>query len=540
MSTINSNFQIVFVSVVFILCTFFGHAAPPHQHNANYKTASNDGAESLQNYIGNMALTDIELKKLAQFAIVWCHNNALILRPIGKEDRVDIAEFAPISLFPSPFPRDAFDRAMKVQEAMNLLYFRVARDHDFLMNAYKDTIRSDEFIAKLVGIVKEVQEEGIRQPITLMLQRADYLLNVVEDNETKEVKYEPKQVEVNTGAIGGMGLKRRTTELHRRMIEKVGLDASTERVPENRPDAALVDALHMAWELFGDPDAILVKLEAIASPFVYDGRYNDEELAKKSGNRIKVESYSLSDKSERENSTKRLQLDMEDFSLRLDGRRVAVVYSGQSALGCNHIGEAGMEFRRIIERSTAIKVPSLAIAISSSKKVQQMLAMPGALERFFPNPEDAATVADIRATFAGLWGLEHNDEKTQRIIQDAIENPGNYVLKPNKECGGNNFYDEEIAEKLKEFTPTERAAHILMQKLQPMVVKNYLVRPFNEPKLEDVIPELGVYGFLLGNLHDGRVLHNAHQGYHFRTKLSHVNEAGISAGFGYYDTAYLF
>ncbi|KAI3413297.1 hypothetical protein GPALN_010795 [Globodera pallida] len=539
MSTINSKFPIVFVSVVFILCTFFGHGALPHQHNANDKTASNDSAESLQNYIGNMALTEIELKKLAQYAIVWCHNNALILRPKGNEGRVDIAEFAPISLFPSPFPRDAFDRAMKVQKAMNLLYFRVARDHDFLMNAYKDTIRSDKFIAKLVGIVKEVQEEGIRQPITLMLQRADYLLNVVVDNETKEVKYEPKQVEVNTGAVGGMGLKRRTTELHRRMIEKVGLDASTERVPENRPDAAVVDALHMAWELFGDSEAILVNLVPSTSPFIFEGRYIDEELAKKSGDKIKVENYSLGDKSERQNSTKRLQLDMEDFSLRLDGRRVAVVYSGQSVLGCYH-DEVGIEFRRIIERSTAIKVPSLAVAISSSKKVQQMLAMPRALERFFPNPEDAATVADIRATFADLWGLEHNDEKTQRIIQDAIENPGNYVLKPNRECGGNNFYDEEIAEKLKEFTPNERAAHILMQKLQPMVVKNYLVRPFDEPKLEDVIPELGVYGFLLGNLHDGRVLHNAHQGYHFRTKLSHVNEAGISAGFGYYDTAYLF
>uniref|UniRef100_A0A183C7X1 Secreted protein n=1 Tax=Globodera pallida TaxID=36090 RepID=A0A183C7X1_GLOPA len=104
MSTINS--PIVFVSVVFLLCTFFGHGAPPHQHNADDKTGSNDGAESLQNYIGNMALTEIELKKLAQFAIVWCHNNALILRPKGNEGRVDVAEFAPISLFPSPvFPR---------------------------------------------------------------------------------------------------------------------------------------------------------------------------------------------------------------------------------------------------------------------------------------------------------------------------------------------------------------------------------------------------------------------------------------------------
>uniref|UniRef100_A0A183C8Y2 FABP domain-containing protein n=1 Tax=Globodera pallida TaxID=36090 RepID=A0A183C8Y2_GLOPA len=52
-----------------------------------------------------------------------------------------------------------------------------------------------------------------------------------------------------------------------------------------------------------------------------------------------------------------------------------------------------------------------------------MLALLGALGRFLPNPEGmyAAPVADIKATFAGLWELEHNDEKTQRIIQKPEE-----------------------------------------------------------------------------------------------------------------------
>ncbi|KAL3087210.1 hypothetical protein niasHS_009090 [Heterodera schachtii] len=529
MAKFNFAFGSALLVVLFeICCVNFADATQPNEDD-------NEAKDQL------LAIGAFELKRMAQYAIEWCHNNALILRRKGDEgNRGDAALFPPLTLFPSPFPRDAFEQALKAQKAMNLLYFRVARDYEFLMNAYKDVIKGDEHIAKLVDILKKVHEEGIRQPITVMLQRADYLLDLVGNNETNEVKYEPKQVEVNTGAIGATGLKRRTTEFHRRMLKKsTGMDATTANIPDNKPDAALIDTFYMAWRKFDDPKAIMVCLIYSNDPFQYDLRYIAEELEKKSSGKMEVEIYSLADYSERENSTKRLQLDPEDFSLRLDGRKVAIVYSGQSALGCK-FDELGMEFRQIIELSTAIKAPSLAVAISSSKKVQQMLAMPGAIERFFPEPSDAATVTQIRATFAKIWGLENLDDDTQKLIEDAIANPGNYVLKPNRECGGHNYYDDKLVEKLKEFKQTERGAHILMQKLRPMVVKNYVLRPYEATRLEEVIPELGVYGFLIGDLKAGKVLHNVQQGYHFRTKLSHVNEAGISAGFGFYDSVYLY
>jgi hypothetical protein len=45
------------------------------------------------------------------------------------------------------------------------------------------------------------------------------------------------------------------------------------------------------------------------------------------------------------------------------------------------------------------------------------------------------------------------------------------VLKPQLEGGAGNYYDEQISEKLKAFTPQQRAAHILMEKITPMVFK---------------------------------------------------------------------
>lgn len=55
---------------------------------------------------------------------------------------------------------------------MNLLYFRIAQDHEFLMEAYKDVVKTEKIVADIIDIVKTVHSEGIRQPITLMIQRA--------------------------------------------------------------------------------------------------------------------------------------------------------------------------------------------------------------------------------------------------------------------------------------------------------------------------------------------------------------------------------
>lgn len=38
--------------------------------------------------------------------------------------------------------------------------------------------------------------------------------------------------------------------------------------------------------------------------------------------------------------------------------------------------------------------------------------------------------------------------EVNEIVEKAIENPTDFVLKPQKEGGGNNFFDEELKENL--------------------------------------------------------------------------------------------
>ena len=177
--------------------------------------------------------------------------------------------------------------------------------------------------------------------------------------------------------------------------------------------------------------------------------------------------------------------------------------------------------------------------MANTKKVQQVLTEPGVVEKFFPGSDDVQTVKAIRATFASMWGLEHEDDKTRAIINEATTNPDKFVLKPQLEGGGGNYFGQQIVDKLRQFSPEERAAHILMQKITPLVVKNCLIRAFQPALVENVVSELGVYGSLLGDGNGLVVKANKASGHILRTKAEHVNEGGVAVGAAVIDTPLL-
>ncbi len=82
----------------------------------------------------------------------------------------------------------------------------------------------------------------------------------------------------------------------------------------------------------------------------------------------------------------------------------------------------------------------------------------------------------------------------------ALKNPENYVLKPQREGGGNNIYGEDIAEFLNKIKDSdERSAWILMDRISPPVQRNYMIRPtLAEPLYTDVVSELGIFGVVIG------------------------------------------
>lgn len=93
------------------------------------------------------------------------------------------------------------------------------------------------------------------------------------------------------------------------------------------------------------------------------------------------------------------------------------------------------------------------------------------------------------------------DEEGEKAVEMGLREPERFVLKPQREGGGNNVYDENVRLKLESMKNTkERTAWILMDRIRPPLQGNYLVRPGDSGRLEvqNVISELGVYGVILG------------------------------------------
>ena len=154
--------------------------------------------------------------------------------------------------------------------------------------------------------------------------------------------------------------------------------------------------------------------------------------------------------------------------------------------------------------------------------------------------------------FRGMWSLEdyENDASVKEIVQKVIENPKDYVVKPQKEGGGNNFYDAEAADLLKKFvslkdtSPDEYEAlkqFMIMERINPPMIKAWMLRDGQILEI-DSLSELGCYSFIMIDTdnQDEKLMHNENFGTLMRTKGSHSNEGGVNAGYAVIDSPILY
>ena len=163
------------------------------------------------------------------------------------------------------------------------------------------------------------------------------------------------------------------------------------------------------------------------------------------------------------------------------------------------------------------------------QKVQQALAANGALRQFCESDDEYQFVS---SSFAGLYGLGEGDDS--EIVQIAIQNPHAYVLKPQREGGGNNLYDEQLVHALKTMSYKQRGAYILMQKILPPSFPGKLVRGGKIVYQGYTVCELGVFGVSLREYGTGgRVLVDTVGGHILRSKSVTTDEGGVAAGYAF-------
>jgi glutathione synthase len=88
--------------------------------------------------------TSDELSAIVTLVKDWTISNGLAVRPPPAVVAQDLdpngilATSAPVTLFPSPFPRVCFEQAVSIQKAYNHLYAKISQDEAFLKDIVEE------------------------------------------------------------------------------------------------------------------------------------------------------------------------------------------------------------------------------------------------------------------------------------------------------------------------------------------------------------------------------------------------------------------
>ena len=452
----------------------------------------------------------------------------------------------------------------------------------------------DEFLRNLWKVHLSVKEEGYAQDLSLGLFRSDYMLHASDDGEPSSLK----QVEFNTISSSFGGLAALVSSLHTHLatfptpsthlaypphevfmqtpkdrgLSKSGFadpppEADVNLPPTNDAIQVLVDGFSRAHQAYGisksQPQLPLCILFLVQE----DERNLFDQLALSSRSKFPVFRLPAKD------ILVHTFIDAQDPSRPL-------VYSPPSSTTRARFEVTTIYFRALyspaeytsqefwaarlhLERSAAIKCPSVLTQLAGSKKIQQILTSQSPVDHlchFLPDV-DNDTIASLRSTFAPQYDLSP-DSPGLSIALDP-ERASNHVLKPQREGGGNNIYRTAIPPFLKSMPSSDSySSYILMELIRPpQNATNIVLRSDGQVISGPVISELGIFGACLwrqrpkqphkqhdlegqngkANVgHDVEILHNIGGGYLVRTKNQDSDEGGVAAGFSSLDSVLLY
>lgn len=360
-----------------------------------------------------------------------------------------------------------------------------------------------------------------------------------------------KQVEFNTIASSFGGLSSQVSTLHKYLLAIDAYPSSTSSIikadalRQSSSASSLAKGLAAAHNAYGSSRTArpLCVLFVVQDPErnVFDQRHLEYALLEQNG----VRSFRLSF----QQTFAHTQLDSDRTLLYIPPNspsksyEVTTIYFRAGYSPDDYRNDEDWSARLHLEKSRAIKCPTVLTHLAGCKKVQQVLATPHSphLKRFLPDEQVASRVLK---TFAPIYPLDESEagKEAKKLAQDPAT-ATRYVLKPQREGGGNNIYRKAIPPFLEKLPTTHWPAYILMEMIEPPPLKNAILRN-GELQRGGVIGELGVYGVCLWRNSPsiqggGEILENWEAGYLLRTKGDQSEEGGVAAGFGAVDSCCL-
>lgn len=416
----------------------------------------------------------------------------------------------PCSLTPWKAPAEFVKETEETTSLVTELYHAVAADDDFLHKELEAARGADPFIESLFA-AKAKERPG--KP-SLYLNRNDCMPALQSDGAVW-----PKQVEMNLMASALGEASSVVWRMHRFVGQNQGWD-----LKENRAGKNLAGALAQGYRNI-EGDGVVLLLVPVGEVSVFDQRILEARLVEEHG--LKTKRATLEELGERG--------EIREGDLYLDGQKISIAYFRSGYAPFHYSGETAWKARHLIEESTAVSIPSARTQLANTKLIQLVLSDVEVLKRFV-SPEVAERLARSFVAFMKLDESHRGPDGKEALGRDiALANPDDWVLKPHREGGGNNFFGDQLVSQLQSMSEKEGAAYILMEKIRQPV--------FESVRLVDgeAIPcrcftELGFFSTAYYDSGSLTPSFLKTDGYLLRTKDESMDEGLVLGGFSFLDT----
>ena len=453
--------------------------------------------------------------------IDYLYSNGLIIK---NKEGIGVKHI-PITLYPSPIVKSFFDKIQFYQIAFNKIMDKISRDQQYIEQILTPISEKDEFIKKLLEISKKVSTFENKQKIQCGFFRNDYMVDKV-----KKFIY---QIEFNTIAVSMFSfsdkLKKfysffsnKYPEIYERYKDKEIPLEKKDVIPEF--SSSLIESIKLfSPENYKNTIIIFVVQENEKN--VFDQRTIENEL---------YEKYNILSKRLTLNEiTKNCKVD-EKGQISYEEKIISLFYFRAGYTPSDYKDEESWKGREMIELSTAIKVPNINLFLTTLKVFQYELTKPDILKKYI-NEELISN--DIIRFFTKIYYLRDMDkEKQKELFNQITSNPHSYVIKPQREGGGNNYYDEKIIPLLPkdDSEPSDELLNsIIMERIEApeyetlnLIDEKVIVNTINS--------EFSVYGVIISS--DDKIYNiNKSVGFLVRSKDKNAGEGGVIHGSGCVD-----
>ena len=383
----------------------------------------------------------------------------------------------PVSLSPSPLPKNLFGKIFFYQIAFNKIYNKLSNDQEFLEKTLEQISSKDNFVQKMLEISKKSLNYEKKQKIKLSFFRNDYILD-------KDQKFLFLKQFITNANNFDFSFSNILLNFFNYYSEKYNKDFSKYKeanveIPQDKGNTiekfskAIIEAIKLAFPHDYTNSYVLFIVNEEQKKF----DFHLENLRNELYDKYKIRSIKLLLNEVNTKLTKD-----EEGNLTKDGNKISLVYFN-SIDKKDYQNEDSWKAHEFLELSNAVKLPDINTYLTSLK--------------IYHYNHNELILNDILRFFGGVYYLpDKSKEERNDLIEKIKSEPDKYILISAEEKTGENL--KSIINSVGDDLPDELINGIILEKYNSPEHESIILKDDNS-QIENIISEYSIYGIILTN-----------------------------------------